>query len=658
MATAVNPVYSDVPPGHTVVSAPSSAPAYSDIPPGHTVVSGPEQSGFDKFSKSVASGMGLDTGKIESAETDLSGGKHTAMGALEVLKQLMQGTGKWMEATARDPFRIADPIQSVASSVTSAAGLPDKSSAFDLSGYNRPDLGKLLGAASMVAAGAERGGPLKDLAAIPSKAVALAGKAGESVAPAIQKTIGVGPDFTAAAVKDWQGKAGEVSEVNKGALAKARAGEETFQGKVEAAKQANESAKQTAVDKQQLQTEAMGHAKELGEHLSQLKEGEKAFGKSLYPEIEGTADAAEMQGKIQNAIDSNIRGTDKPPAALARIVKELEPDNPLAQASVFRGGGSQGRALRGGVNIDDLPPAVRAKVLERMPAEERGSYQPPEQGTGKGLTFEQMHGYYSELGEELGKDLSGDERASVTAARAELLGEMRKMAEAQNKLTQFTEAQKNWSKYENTFNKTWNDKRGVASPIAKALNAKDPVTGEMLPERVAQLLAKDQNYKLAQRMLSRYDAAKPELLQLMKEKMDQAGGMPKNIKQTPVPERSFTPVNLKSPPEIPDIQGLKAEAIKKKMDQLGGFSGRGMFIDSAALAHFLTTGNPIALSIPIGRRLLAKAIRAGAKSGSLVGVTAEEAEMLKNVDQGVAPAKISPSKVYTTKAAALAAKKP
>src|SRR5207249_520404 len=120
-------------------------------------------------------------------------------------------------------------------------------------------------------------------------------------------------------------------------------------------------------------------------------------------------------------IDSNLRGTDKPPMALARIVKELEPENPLAQASVFRGSGSVSRSIGGKVNIEELPQAVQDRIMRQM--QERAGYEPPtsESTVGKSLTFDQMHGYYSELGEELGKDLSGDERASVTAARAELL---------------------------------------------------------------------------------------------------------------------------------------------------------------------------------------------------------------------------------------------
>ena len=613
-----------------------------------------------RFGKGVAGGMGFDTGKLQRMETDPEGHTHPLMGALEAFRQFMQNSGKWADTvvtdTAHDPLKgishVADPFESVATGVEQ--GFKNL--------WAKPSLetaGGALGSLSNVAAGVDEGGGLRDVATapgkvaaeLPNKAVALAARA----SPAIREQLGVGQSFTEGAVKDWQGKAADVETANRGALAKARTGEEAFNAKADAAKQANEQAKQTALDKQQLQTEAMGHAKELSEHLPQLKEQEKAFAQSLYPEVEGTAPAKEIQGKIQDAIDTNIRGTDKPPAALARIVKELEPENPLSQASVFRGAGSSGRTTPRGVSLDELPASARERVMKELSPEERQMYEAPEQAGGKALTFEQLHGYYSELGEELSRDLAGDERAAVTGARSVLLDQMRKMAESEKKLGQFQEAQKNWGKYENTFNKTWNDKRGVASPIAKALNAKDPVTGEMLPERVAKILSKDENYKLAQQMFSRYDAAKPELLQLMKEKLDQAGTMPKNIKQVPVPERASTPINFKEPPAPPDIPAMKAEVLNKKAETLGGFSGRGMFIDAAALIHTLTTGNPLALSIPIGRRLLARAMKSGAK-GSLIEMTPQEAALLRTT-KGGEPPNISPSQVHPTKAAALAAKK-
>jgi hypothetical protein len=619
------------------------APGQAGPPPGYHEVSGPQGEGFGKSFGATLPGYHEDdpfgafkdlwSGAKEMLAHPLVSTSLIGHGIVDPMQETYEaGTKRFAQPGAGN--KIAGAAEWLESGIPMLGPMLAKAGHQFESGDVGGGLGTTAGAAlPMLAPSAMEGA-----ARIPGKVGALAGRA----VPAIQKTLGVGPEFTEQAVKDWQGKAVGVTEANESALAKARANEETFQGKVEAAKQANETARQTAVQKQQLQTEAMGHAKELGEHLSQLKEGEKAFGKSLYPEVEGTVDAKEMQGRLQNAIDSNIRGTDKPPAALTRIVKELGPED------VTR---STGPTV-GGRHMDLSNPADFA-AFQRMKS--AGVFNEGELARMQGeagpsdLSFEQMHGYYSELGEELGKDLSGDERASVTAARAELLGEMRKMAESEGKLSQFTEAQKNWSKYENTFNKTWSDKRGVASPIAKALNAKDPVTGEILPDRLGQLLGKDQNYKLAQQMLSRYDAAKPELLQLMKEKMDQVGGMPKTIKETPVPERSATPVNLKPPPPTIDIEGLKGEAIKKKMDMLGGFSGRGMFIDAASLVHFLTTGNPIALSIPIGRRLLAKAIRS---NGSLIGVTPEEAAMLKNIDQSATPKNFKPSQVNPTKAQA------
>lgn len=70
-----------------------------------------------EFGKNVATGMGFDADKIEAMETDPGGGKHPMKGALEMGKQFMQGTGKWMEATAKDPLHIADPVVSAGEGV-------------------------------------------------------------------------------------------------------------------------------------------------------------------------------------------------------------------------------------------------------------------------------------------------------------------------------------------------------------------------------------------------------------------------------------------------------------------------------------------------------------------------------------------------------------
>lgn len=436
----------------------------------------------------------------------------------------------------------------------------------------------------------------------------------EGVTPTIQKFAGVGPDFTKAAVKKWQEETAAADAAHETKVSKIN---ERHQVKVAEIEASNKQAKDAALQKQQLSDEAQGHAKELSERLPELKEQERAFAKSMYPEIEGTTDSSAIYSKVSDAVDSNLRGTGRVPTALKKVMDDLAPED------VKRSTGPQvgGRHLDLS-NADDLRAFQRFKKagvfapdeLERMEGQSaRGS-----------LDFETLHGYYSELGEALGKDLPGDERSAVVQARNGIADTMRKMAEADKKLGPFQDAQKNWSKYESTFNKTWNDGKGMASPIAKALNAKDPVSGQILPEKLQQILGNDKSYKLAQQMLSRYKGGPVDVLQLMKEKADQAGGLPKTFKQEDMPPAPNLPTKPGAQPL--DVQAQKAELLGKKADQWGGFSGRGMFIDTASLLHFLSSGNPMALSMPIARRVLAKGLR----SEALTSVTPAESRMIKS----------------------------
>jgi hypothetical protein len=270
-------------------------------------------------------------------------------------------------------------------------------------------------------------------------AQALAGEATAKVAegakaipgkarPALQKYWNVGPELTKAAV---EARAAEVGEIT-----------DKYQAKAAQVRQANAMAKQTYMDRGQLLSEAQGHAEELAEHLPKLAEQERAFAKSLYPEIDGTADAGELHDKLQTAIDTKLQGSEKAPAILTRIMKELEPENPLASASVFRGG----RSSPGATPLDELPPAARARILQSMPEEVRTAYGGgAPQGPGD-LDFNRLHGYFSELGREIAnKDLPGDERAAMVNARGVFEQTMRKMADEDNQLGRFAEAQKNGS---------------------------------------------------------------------------------------------------------------------------------------------------------------------------------------------------------------------
>jgi len=563
-----------------------------------------------EFGQSVARGMGLDVGRIKEAEDKYG----SLEGAKEVGSQMLQG----LKGLLKDPTQlVTGPASNLENAIKSGSG------------------GQILGALAGVLGGAES----TDRVAIAPDAIA------EGTRPTLQRALSIGPDRTARAIADRTTQVDAITAENQAILRNARslseADDARFQQKLAAARQANADARQSALEKQQLMGEIQGHANDLTDQLVNLKQTEIAKGKAMYPQIDGAAEPLAIRGIVQDAIEKNIKGTDKPPAMLGQMLKDLEPEDPLAQASVFRGGGAGMRQLpsRGGgtVAFGDLPPAVREKILPTLSPEERAMYQPPPPGGGIPLPFEQLHGYITELGEELSRDLSGDERAAIGQVRAGIQDVMRKMADEEGKLPQFQAAQKNWAKLENTFNKTSSDRWGVASPIAKALAAKDPVTGKVIPERVASILLKDNNYKLAQTMLGRYGQVGSDVLQLMKEKVQQMVSFPQTLKTVPEPTGPTLSKIAKLqqlPPDV-DPQALKAQALREVAENLKSFRGFRAAMDIGALVHFITTGNPILLGVPVGRRLAGYGLESKLAMDYLTKPTAAE--------------KIATSKVFARK---------
>jgi hypothetical protein len=476
-----------------------------------------------------------------------------------------------------------------------------------------PLIGPMAGQAVTRSEAGDTSGAVAELVTLglAGKAAGKVGEIPEAARPALQKYWNVGPELTKDAVEKQAAQTGEIT--NK------------YQAKAAQVQQANDAAKQTYMDRGQLLNEAQGHAQELADHLPQLAEQERAVAKSLYPDIDGTADAGELHDKLQDTIDAKLQGSEKPPVLLARMLKELEPEDPLAQASVFRG-----KPSAGATPLDDLPPTARARILQSMSEGERTAYGGgATQGLGE-LDFNRLHGYFSELGRELGtKDLPGDERAALTSARSAVETQMRDLAEDDGKFSRFAEAQKNWKQYENTFNKSWSDPRGVASPIARALQAKNPATGQLIPERVAQILSEPKSYKLAQQLLGKYGSAKTDVLQLMKEKLDQSATMPKTLKESPLP----TAPNMPAPV---DPQALKVAALKKSAQGLRSMQGIRGSLDVISLVHALM-GYPKALLYPVLRRALSHSIESPRVMNYLTKPSEEEIQM------------IHPSKVYASK---------
>lgn len=347
----------------------------------------------------------------------------------------------------------------------------------------------------------------------------------EGVRQAGQKLAGVGPELTEAAVRKQGETFGKATE--------------KYQAKA-----------QDYAKNQALTEEAQGHAKELAQHLPELEQKARADAKAAYPKIQGGVDEAAYGQKMAAAAEK-LQGSGNVPASLQRIIQDTKPEDLLSQASVFGGAGKSARTP-GGVSLDELPAAAREKVMKDLSPEERAVYETKNIQPSGMRSFDDVHGDYSELGKELAnKNLAGDERAAIVEARNVASQEMRKLADSEGKLDQFQSAQQQWKQYERTFNKTWTDKTGGASPIAKALMMKDPEGAMVLPEKIMSYLSKNENYTGAQRLLQKY-GGKTDVLQAMKEKLDEAKGYP-----------SKSPGEAPVAPGSVDPQALKAESLRK-----------------------------------------------------------------------------------------------
>lgn len=309
-------------------------------------------------------------------------------------------------------------------------------------------------------------------------------------------------------------------------------------------------------------------AAKLSNDLPALRARARAQAKAAYPDISGTVDSTDIHADLQSALDARLKGTNRSPASIARIMGETKaPADALEQASVFRGGG--GRSSGGGGNISHqatpisqagLPPAALAKLLSEMDPTTRALFESTaRQGanaTGAPLPFDTLHGYYSELGREMSRrDLPGDERAALSDARARILDRMNGLANAENKGTEFAAAQKGWHQLENTF---YNDSSIAAggSPLARALRAADPVTGKLRPDYVRSILADPKAFAVAKEHLARYTnlGAPVDDLAELKRTVDLARRspqkltLPKEPEATPLPSHPATPYTLPPAP--------------------------------------------------------------------------------------------------------------
>jgi hypothetical protein len=99
-----------------------------------------------RFEMSAAKGFGLDPNQLALAEAQGGAGA----GWKNAGSQILSSVGQGVATAAMDPLKaVTQPIDAMASNITTAAGLPDTGSIFSAKGYTKPDPGRLMGALAL-----------------------------------------------------------------------------------------------------------------------------------------------------------------------------------------------------------------------------------------------------------------------------------------------------------------------------------------------------------------------------------------------------------------------------------------------------------------------------------------------------------------------------
>lgn len=435
-------------------------------------------------------------------------------------------------------------------------------------GKPREAIGKGLGAAFQLMTMA-KGGPLE---------------AGERTTGAMAREVsGVGKSATeeaatthaeksAEAQQKFDTESAETANANRQGMAQARQAHEekvadidqanaqvarTHAAKVEQVKKQNaeaQSALQAGQDAEQV-GKAVGNS--IADSLPALADAETAKAKAAYPKVEGTTDRPSLYASLKTIEDDTLKGSGSTPTSLKRILDDLKPLE----------GKSSGPSVMG--RHFDLSHPSDLAAYNRWKA--NGAFTPDEierieGNTGKPLTFGDLHGMYSELGRELYRgDMAGDSRAALSKARGAILDTMEKMAGADGAktLARFRKAQRGWQILENTFHNTASARRG-GSPIAAALEARDPITGQLRAGYVRSILSETKANEVARDLLRNYPEtgkALTESLRLLRRSAQIVKDSPKRIKlkaepvapePRPLPSSASIP-RLKESPTPPDI---------------------------------------------------------------------------------------------------------
>jgi len=449
--------------------------------------------------------------------------------------------------------------------------------------------------------------------------------------------------------------------------------EAKHQQRVQTVQQANAESQIGFNQRQQHLAIADQHAQAIADSLPQIHQAARAEASAAYGrQPKGTYDPAEIKNLIEDTARSKLQGNTQLPTAVSKIIKDIEqPPAPtlLDQASVFRGAGKEmrgaGKTISEGMTPEvfrQMDPKWRAAFLERASPETRERMMAPESTAPSAeIDAQRIHGFMSELGPATrSAALKPDEVSAIQATRAMLEGRLRKLYENENRLGDFQAGQAKWKQMANTFENASSPAKG-GSPIAQALQTRDPVTGKLRADYVQAALSGDKSFPIAKQMLDRYRhlGAPTNELEVMKTHGDFADTLPSQVKWKATPQGPNYPTftewgTLPKTPEPPtweefDPVAARKAALKGTGKGLRSMRGIRGALDIAALAHAIVNG-PAALTYPILRRVMGVGMERESYTDWLSRTTPEELEMIRDKQSLALQRNIAPSKVSLSKA--------
>lgn len=536
-----------------------------------------------EFGKEVTRGMGFDVEKIERLGATPEGGISQKREALELLNQVMQGGTSWMERVAKDPFKIAEPIESMATGVEKGLGRVSKSLTEDEwnVGNFEKAVGELMGSLAMVGAGGDRGKPIRKVAGAPLEVARSAGRVAEEAARrTAREFLGISEPAEKVAREESQTAAKEE-------LGKFK--EKTLQAQAKDIEKTEDVKRKKATEVREAQAERIHRSK-----LENRKSGLEV-----------------LKDRVAEKVAQNLDLAEK--AEVASLNKRYAPFNKVIDAGKFdlaelesAIGESRKEIFKGTVQNEPIFNSILSRIKNKIEAASGETRAVPGENM---LNGSQLRGYISEIGNEMFKntELPADVYKGLKNVRETAKGMVQDYVDdaiGKQGGEAYRQLQRDWSNYE----QTWYD-RSSGSPLRNALKT-IRTTGRNVSvyREVANQLLREVKGEQALQWLGKKKqfGANPDLVAQLRR-------VDREMKSVKVPREvgEVEPPVLPKPTEVKPSEPTpfnpeqwRRETIRGIAKPLGRPTGWDVAAIGYALRELVKGKFPWGLTYPVGKRVL------------------------------------------------------